>query len=97
MAHLGPFYDPWQCLICCSVAGSDTTSVATTLALVLLVNNPEKMKNLVAELDKTFPSSSDEVTFAKTQDLQYLNAVIYETMRLEFHPPSKCLYLCLVG
>jgi hypothetical protein len=37
---------------------------------------------LKAEIDKTFPSKDDPITFAKTQDLHYLNAVINETLRV---------------
>lgn len=45
------------------------------------MNNPEKYRKLVAEIDNAF-SKLDEITFAKTQELQYLNAVINETMRV---------------
>jgi cytochrome P450 len=48
----------------------------------LLVNNPKKLKYLVAELDRAFPSKNDPITFVKTQDLPYLNAVINEALRL---------------
>jgi cytochrome P450 len=48
----------------------------------LLVNNPKKLKYLVAEIDTAFPSKNDPITFAKTQDLPYLNAVINEALRL---------------
>lgn len=41
---------------------------------------------LVEEIDKTFPSPDDPVTFAKTQDMPYLNAVLLETMRVMFAP-----------
>ncbi|PMD30788.1 cytochrome P450 [Hyaloscypha variabilis F] len=63
-------------------AGTDTTSHTITCALLLLVNNPKKLKYLVAELDRAFPSKNDPITFAKTQDLPYLNAVINEALRL---------------
>ena len=49
---------------------------------MLLLNNPEKLKRLVEELDTAFPSLDDHITFAKTQDLPYLNAVINETSRV---------------
>ncbi|KAE9368279.1 cytochrome P450 [Stipitochalara longipes BDJ] len=74
------------------VAGSETTSMTVTLILLQLVNNGEKLKNLVREIDSAFPSPSDEVTFAKTQDLKYLNAVIYESMRLGIHPAVMMRY-----
>ena len=36
----------------------------------------------MAEIDTAFPSKDDPITFAKTQDLPYLNAVINESMRV---------------
>lgn len=62
-------------------AGSDTTSVTVTFTLLLLLNNPGTIEPLIAEIDKAFPSKSDTITFAKTQDLPYLNAVLNESMR----------------
>lgn len=50
--------------------------------MLLLLNNQEKLKNLVAEIDTAFPEKYDEITFANTQDLPYLNAVINESMRV---------------
>ena len=48
----------------------------------MLVNNPRELKCLVAELDTEFPSKYDPITFAKTQDLPYLNTVIDESLRV---------------
>ena len=51
--------------------------------ILLLLNNPEKLRLVVEELDKAFPSIKDDViTFANTMDLSYLNAAINESMRL---------------
>jgi hypothetical protein len=75
----------------CSVAGTDTTSMTVTQCLLQLVNNPEKLKLLVEEIDRAFPSADEDITFAKTQDLRYMNAVIYEAMRLGMHAASRCL------
>ena len=49
---------------------------------LLLLNNPRTLKALKAEIDAAFPSVDDPITFAKTQDLHYLNAVINESMRV---------------
>jgi cytochrome P450 len=54
-----------------------------------LIHNPQKLRKLVEEIEKTFPTSDDAVTFATTQDLPYLNAVLLETMRLMTHAPSQ--------
>lgn len=64
------------------MAGSETTSASTTAILLLLVNNQKKLERLVEEIDSTFPSIDDDITFAKIQDLPYLNAVIWEGLRL---------------
>lgn len=64
------------------IAGSDTTSLTATFTLLLLLNNQEKLRELRAEIDSAFPSQDDTITFAKTQDLPYLNAVINESMRM---------------
>jgi cytochrome P450 len=65
------------------IAGSDTTSLTVTFTLLLLLNNPKTLKPLLAEIDTTFPSQNDTITFTKTQDLPYLNAVINESMRIK--------------
>lgn len=64
------------------IAGSDTTGLTATFTLLLLLNNPEKLLGLISEIDSSFPSLDDAITFAKTQDLPYLNAVINESMRI---------------
>ncbi|CZR69470.1 related to benzoate 4-monooxygenase cytochrome P450 [Phialocephala subalpina] len=63
------------------IAGADTTSTTAAFTLLLLVHNQDKLKKLVEEIDSAFPSKTDSITFAKTQDLPYLNAVINESMR----------------
>jgi len=50
--------------------------------VLLLVNNPDKLKILMNEIDAAFPSKDDPITFANTQDLPYLNAVINESLRV---------------
>ena len=64
------------------IAGSDTTSLTATFTLLLLLNNQNKLKELISEIDTAFPSIEDTITFAKTQDLPYLNAAINESMRI---------------
>lgn len=50
--------------------------------MLLLVNNPEKLQAVRNEIDVTFLSKDDPITFANTQDLPYLNAVINESLRV---------------
>jgi hypothetical protein len=47
-----------------------------------LLTNPEKLESLLKEVNHVFPSKDDVVTFAKTQDMPYLNGVINEALRL---------------
>ncbi|KAF8848211.1 cytochrome P450 [Acephala macrosclerotiorum] len=63
------------------IARVDTTSTTATFTLLLLVHNQDKLTKLVEEIDSAFPSKTDSITFAKTQDLPYLNAVINKSMR----------------
>ena len=64
------------------VAGTDTSSVTLTFCLLLLLNNPGKLKKLAVELDEAFPSRDDPITFEKTNNLPYLNAALNESMRV---------------
>lgn len=70
------------------IAGSDTGSLTINMALIMLLNNPEKLETLVSELDSlNLPqSSNNSSTFIPSHDsiknLKYLNAVIYEILRL---------------
>ena len=64
------------------IAGSDTTSLTATFTLLLLLNNQEKLSCLIEEIDASFLEKEDKITFAETQDLPYLNAVINESMRV---------------
>ena len=50
--------------------------------MVLLLNNHDKFQLLFKEIDIAFPSKHDAITFANTQNLQYLNGVINEALRL---------------
>ena len=63
------------------VAGSETT--ASTLAGITncLINNPETLKTLVAEIRSSFASEAD-ITFDAISKLAYLGAVIDEGLRI---------------
>ncbi|CAG8796357.1 36302_t:CDS:2, partial [Racocetra persica] len=50
------------------IGGSDTSAYTIIMAIILLLNHPEKLKNLRIEL--------------KSASLKYLNAIIDETFRL---------------
>ena len=64
------------------VAGSETAAETATFTVLLLLNNPIKLQLLLSELDTAFPDPNSPTTFLNTQNLQYLNGCINETMRL---------------
>ncbi|KZT08063.1 cytochrome P450 [Laetiporus sulphureus 93-53] len=69
------------------VAGSDTTATALSNAFYFLCANPSYYARLRAELDSEFPPGKGEPTdTTKLARLQYLNAVINESLRL--FPPG---------
>lgn len=37
----------------------------------------------MSEIDAAFPNPDDDITFARTQNLEYLNACINESMRIK--------------
>ncbi|KAK4496389.1 hypothetical protein PRZ48_012369 [Zasmidium cellare] len=65
-------------------AGSDTTGITLSAALYYLYHNPDKLAALRREIDAAAAAGevSDPVTFKESQNLQYLGAVIQETLRI---------------
>ncbi|CAN7993826.1 unnamed protein product [Ixodes hexagonus] len=67
-------------------AGFDTTATAAAFCLYLLGNHPEVQEKVHEELDRVFADDVDRpVTLDDLRELQYLDCVIKETMRL--YPP----------
>lgn len=66
-------------------AGSETTATALSAATYLLAMNPEVLGRLGAEVRGSF-SSESQIDFVSVQKLDYMLAVLDETLRL--HPPS---------
>lgn len=66
------------------MAGSDTTSISLRGIFYLLLTHPEKLQCLMAELEtqKGAGQLSDIVSAAQAKACPYLQAVIYEGMRL---------------
>ncbi|KZT05818.1 cytochrome P450 [Laetiporus sulphureus 93-53] len=65
------------------VAGSDTTATALSNTLYFLLANPECYARLQEEIDANFPpGKGDPVDCAKLAQMEYLNAVINESLRL---------------
>ncbi len=70
------------------VAGSDTTSISLSAILYYLLRDPAVLKKLRDEVDQHCPQNkaSPDITFAQSQDMPYLQAVIKEALRM--HPAT---------
>lgn len=67
-------------------AGSDTTAISTRAIIYYLLKNPEAKRKLVEEVDAARKEGrlSDPVKLAEADAMPYLQAVMYEALRL--HP-----------
>ena len=65
-------------------AGSDTTAISLRAILYFLLTHPEKKARLVEEIDALARAGQilDTVTFDQARNMPYLQAVMYEAMRL---------------
>ncbi|KAK1960907.1 cytochrome P450 [Colletotrichum sublineola] len=66
------------------VAGSETTATALSGATYFLTANPDTLARLSNEIRSSF-TSEDEINLLSTAKLDYLNAVIEESLRM--YPP----------
>jgi tryprostatin B 6-hydroxylase len=64
---------------------SDTTSAALTCALYELVRNPHITNQLREAISASLPLGEKEITAYHVQNLEILNGIINETLRL--YPP----------
>ena len=64
------------------IAGTDTTSVSLSWAIVLLVNRPDVQTKIQEELDAFIKKHHHEPTFDDRSSLPYLAAVQRECMRV---------------
>ena len=69
--------------------GLDTVSTAICYAAHEIAVNPEIQKRLQADIDAVLENCKGEVTYQEINDIPYLEAVIYESMR--FYPPTPFL------
>ncbi|KAI0281341.1 high nitrogen upregulated cytochrome P450 monooxygenase 2 [Russula brevipes] len=67
------------------VAGSDTTSSTLTALVYYLLLNPAAYERLQEEVDSAFPSGEEPLDTVKLSHMEWLNACIDETLRLQ--PP----------
>merc|ERR1712122_63912 len=62
------------------IAGYDTTGTALSFACYQLAKNPEVQEKLRREIDD-FMEDSKDLTYSDIQNMEYLDAVICETLR----------------
>jgi cytochrome P450 len=62
-------------------AGFDTSAFTMTTILYFLLKNPDSVKNLRDELDAAATNLSDPPRYTETHQMEYLAAVIKESMR----------------
>lgn len=70
------------------IAGTDTTSSTTEWAMSELLQNPEQMKRVKAELTRVV-GANKKLKESDIENLHYLQAIVDETLRL--HPPAPIL------
>nr|ACE75189.1 cytochrome P450 [Glyptapanteles flavicoxis] len=63
-------------------AGFDTTSTLMSFAAHEISVNPEVQKNLHEEIDEVLEKSNGDPSYEAINGMQYLEAVIYETLRM---------------
>ncbi|XP_073951347.1 cytochrome P450 4d2-like [Choristoneura fumiferana] len=68
-----------------SAAGTDTSAVGASFALVMLSRHPEVQEKVFEELHEVLEYGDKAVTAADLPRLKYLDAVVKETLRL--YPP----------
>ena len=65
-------------------AGSDTTAISLRAMIYFLLKHPEKKAILMREIDEMAVANNvkDIITFDQAREMPYLQAVMYEAMRL---------------
>ncbi|KAI6251387.1 hypothetical protein HI914_00178 [Erysiphe necator] len=64
------------------IAGSDTTSNTSCAILYWILHTPNVLSKLQAELDAAIPEDIEIPSYEMVKDIQYLNSVIKETLRI---------------
>ncbi|KAI9594735.1 cytochrome P450 [Syncephalis fuscata] len=65
-----------------SIGGSDTTALTTTWALHLLHDHPKVLHKLLEEVKDICPDRTHNIQHHEIKNLPYLNATLYEVMRI---------------
>ncbi|KAI0265869.1 high nitrogen upregulated cytochrome P450 monooxygenase 2 [Gloeopeniophorella convolvens] len=70
------------------IAGSDTTSTTMTAVIYYLIRHPAVYERLLKEIDEAFPTGEEPLDATRLSGLQWLNACITESLRLQPAVPS---------
>lgn len=73
------------------LAGKDTTAYALTMTLFYIATLPEIEKRLLAEIDENI-RTDEHCTLSTIEKLEYLNAVIHESLRMSPPVPFEKRY-----
>ncbi|CEJ60091.1 hypothetical protein PMG11_08677 [Penicillium brasilianum] len=63
-------------------AGSDTTAISLSSIMWYLLQNPDALRKLVAEIDDFTARGNGNITFKESQDMPYFQAVMKEALRM---------------
>ncbi|KAJ5461817.1 uncharacterized protein N7458_003369 [Penicillium daleae] len=63
-------------------AGSDTTAISLSSIMWHLLQNPDTLSKLVAEVDDFTAKGNGNITFKESQDMPYFQAVMKEALRM---------------
>ncbi|OJJ99917.1 hypothetical protein ASPACDRAFT_78841 [Aspergillus aculeatus ATCC 16872] len=72
-----------------AIAGTDTTSMATTFAVFHILNNPAVRERLCEELRGASAIIRDQYNYREVRKLPYLSAVIKEALRMSSPFPGR--------
>uniref|UniRef100_A0ACD5YLE4 Uncharacterized protein n=1 Tax=Avena sativa TaxID=4498 RepID=A0ACD5YLE4_AVESA len=78
-------------------AGTDTTFIVMEYTMVRLMQKPQLMTKLQAEVRSTIPKGKDMVTEDDLDSLAFLTAVIKETLRLHMPAPLLVPHLSMAN
>ncbi|QHN79093.1 hypothetical protein S83_067641 [Arachis hypogaea] len=77
------------------IAGSDTSGSTIEWAMAELLHNPETMQKARKELNQVIGTTNNEVKESDIPKLEYIQAIVKETLRL--HPPVPLLLPYVAG
>ncbi|RKP28056.1 cytochrome P450 [Syncephalis pseudoplumigaleata] len=69
-------------IILLMIAGTDTTAITLTWTMHFLLEHPEAMQRLLAEIKAAYPDAGTKTEHDTIQSMPYLEAVLRESMRL---------------